>query len=67
MNDTRCAHRERNVDGICVSCGDCAHYVILNLVCMACGATDIVLSHKAKLDDNDAPLIPTSRLRRRDQ
>jgi hypothetical protein len=35
-----CDHRDR-VDGVCGACGDCAHEVILNGACLACGTTEI--------------------------
>ena len=54
-----CPHASR-VDGVCTTCGDCAHDVILNGACLACGATDLVITHKQL-----PALIPGERLKRR--
>jgi hypothetical protein len=27
------------VDGVCTQCGDCAHDIVLNGACLACGTT----------------------------
>lgn len=35
-----CQHPERE-DGVCTTCGHCAHDIILNGACYFCGSTDI--------------------------
>jgi hypothetical protein len=40
MSASDCPHRERR-DGVCVSCGDCLHEVILNRACLYCGTTEL--------------------------
>lgn len=59
-----CAHPTRNAGGVCTSCGDCPHDLILNLVCMACGATELTGTNKPSAPSPEAALIPASRLRR---
>jgi hypothetical protein len=59
-----CTHPER-ADGVCTTCGDCAHDVILNGACLGCGRTDLVIDHKAAKAPADPPLVPADRLRRR--
>ena len=37
---TPCPHTERR-EGVCVSCGDCLHEVVLNGACFLCGTTEL--------------------------
>ncbi|MEO8845950.1 MAG: hypothetical protein ABI591_14910 [Kofleriaceae bacterium] len=39
MSDA-CNHPERR-EGVCTTCGDCAHEVILNGACFLCGTTEL--------------------------
>ncbi|MEZ4360447.1 MAG: hypothetical protein R3B48_09715 [Kofleriaceae bacterium] len=55
-----CAHLER-VDGLCPTCGDCTHEVILNLACLACGSTDL---DPVAVSPKPVAFVPAARLRR---
>ena len=37
---SECKHTERR-DGICVTCGNCLHELVLNGACYYCGTTDL--------------------------
>jgi hypothetical protein len=57
-----CTHPER-VDGVCTSCGDCLHEVILNGACFFCGSTaldGVALSPKPA-----EQIVPAARLVRK--
>jgi hypothetical protein len=59
---TACTHPDR-VEGICPTCGDCEHDLILNRACLRCGTTD--LDPEQLSAKKSAPaLIPADRLRR---
>lgn len=56
---TECMHPKRDDRGVCESCGDCLHDVILNGACVYCGSTSI---DPRKASPKPLPLIPASDL-----
>ena len=59
---TDCSHPVRDDRGICTTCGDCIHDVILNGVCVYCGATEI---DPRKVSPKASTVVPAERLTRR--
>jgi hypothetical protein len=59
---TECLHPVRDDRGICTTCGDCIHDVILNGVCVYCGSTEI---DPRKVSPRQDPIVPADRLRRK--
>jgi hypothetical protein len=57
--DPTCPHLERT-DGVCTRCGHCAHEVILNGACYACGTTE--LDPVAASPKPAAEIVPAARL-----
>jgi len=51
-------HHPHRIDGICLSCGDCLHEVILNHRCYFCGAEGVTTTVVP------ADVVPASRLAR---
>ena len=57
-----CAHPDR-VDGICTTCGDYSHEVVLNGACYFCGSTALdAIALSPKPADQ---IVPANRLVRR--
>jgi hypothetical protein len=56
-----CPHTERR-EGVCVVCGDCAHEIILNGACLACGTTEL---DPVALSPKKPGLIPPDQLLRK--
>ncbi|MBK9033182.1 MAG: hypothetical protein IPL61_18240 [Myxococcales bacterium] len=61
MDVATCPHVDRDDDGRCRACGDCAHEVILNGACLACGSTDLDPVARSPRPE----LVPASALVRR--
>lgn len=60
--ETTCTHPERDDHGLCTTCGDCLHDVILNGTCVYCGSRDI---DPRKASPKPEPLIsPASLLKK---
>jgi hypothetical protein len=57
-----CNHTERR-EGVCTTCGDCAHEVILNGACFLCGTTE--LDPIAMSPKKPPTLIPADSLARK--
>ena len=56
---TACNHPARDDRGICTTCGDCLHDVVLNGVCVYCGSKDI---DPRKASPKPPALIPATDL-----
>jgi hypothetical protein len=54
-----CPHLDR-VDGVCPSCGDCTHEVVLNGACFHCGSTDLDAIARSPKPAGD--FVPATRL-----
>jgi hypothetical protein len=58
---TDCTHAERR-EGVCTTCGDCLHEVILNGACFICGTTEL---DPVALSPKKPALIPADSLSRK--
>jgi hypothetical protein len=58
---TACTHPERR-EGVCTTCGDCLHDVILNGACFLCGTTEL---DPIALSPKQPTLIPADQLARK--
>lgn len=56
-----CHHPEVGDDGRCLTCGACAHDLVLNGSCYLCGAEDVALTNKP-LEGEAAGVVPAARL-----